>query len=300
MDDPGIDAPHAGLPPDARLQRRIQRYGWDLAADQYEAGWRGALAGVQRWLLACASLRPGERVLDVACGTGLVSFSAANAVGPQGRVLGVDLSARMVQAARNRADAHRVANAEFVRGDAAHIEAPAASFDAALCALGLMYLPDPVAALREMRRLLRPGGRIVAAVWGERSRCGWAGVFPIVDEEVASEVCPHFFALGTGDALPAACIQAGLEGARSWRLPATLEHPDGDAACHAVLEAGPVALAWSRFDGPARERVRRRYLDSISPFRRGRAYRVPAEFVVTTASAPPGAVASPSLPKGTP
>jgi len=292
-----------GLPADAkaaRLQRRLQRYGWDLAADEYELGWRKALARVQRWLLACALLRPGERVLDVACGTGLVSFAAAVAVKPAGRVVGVDLSERMVAAARHRADAHRVDNVAFARGDAERIVAPAASFDAALCALGLMYLPDPVAALREMRRVLRPGGRVVAAVWGERSRCGWAEVFPIVDAEIESEACPLFFALGAGEALAAACQEAGLRRGETWRLPATLDYADGDAACHAVFEAGPVALAWRRFDGPTRERVRRRYLDSIRRFRQGRRYRVPAEFVVTTASVPIGDAALHPPPEGNP
>lgn len=62
-----------------------------------------------------------------------------------------------------------------------------AGFDLALCALGLMYMPNPVQALREMWRVLRPGSRVGLAVWGERSRCGWSAVFPIVDAEVASE-----------------------------------------------------------------------------------------------------------------
>ena len=85
---------------DARLQTRIQRYGWDLAADDYEPLWGTQLAGVQRGLLAAAALAPGERVLDVACGTGQVALQAAEAVGARGSVLGVDLSARMVDAAR--------------------------------------------------------------------------------------------------------------------------------------------------------------------------------------------------------
>ena len=76
---------------------------------------------------------------------------------------------------------------------------PDASFDVALCALGLMYMPDPAQALREMQRVLRSGGRLVAAVWGDRTRCGWSAPFPIIDDEVASEVCPPFFRLGQRD-----------------------------------------------------------------------------------------------------
>ena len=74
-----------------RLQRRVQRYGWDLAAGDYETLWQAQLAQAQTGLLAAALLAKGERVLDVACGTGLVSLQAARAVGPRGKVLGVDL-----------------------------------------------------------------------------------------------------------------------------------------------------------------------------------------------------------------
>ena len=76
----------------------------------------------------------------------------------------------------------------------------------AVCALGLMYSPDPLAAMTEMHRVLRHGGRAVATVWGERRNCGWAEVFPIVDKNVQSEVCPMFFAAGApGGLLRSAC-----------------------------------------------------------------------------------------------
>ncbi len=186
---------------DARLQRRVQRYGWDLAADGYEPLWRLQLAAAQAAMLASASLAAGQRVLDIACGTGLVSFDAARAVGPNGRVLGVDLSGKMVDAAQRRAAERKLPNVSFARMDAEALGVPDRSFDAVLCALGLMYLPDPAQALREMLRVLRPGGRLSLAVWGERSRCGWSALFPIVAAEVDSDVCPLFFSLGQGDSL---------------------------------------------------------------------------------------------------
>ena len=89
---------------DPRLQRRVQRYGWDKAAGDYEAGWRDQLEPAQSLMLEMAALRPGERVLDVACGTGLVSFRALEQVGAAGSVLGTDISAEMVEGARRRAD----------------------------------------------------------------------------------------------------------------------------------------------------------------------------------------------------
>lgn len=268
---------------DARLQRRVQRYGWDLATADYEARWQAQLADVQAELLALAALAPGERVLDVACGTGLVSLAAAQAVGPSGRVCGVDLSGAMVDAARRKTPPQPGAPMEFQRGDAEALDLPDASFDVVLCALGLMYLPDPECALREMRRVLRPGGRIAVAVWGERARCGWAALFPIVDAEVASEVCPMFFRLGGDGAATQWCAQARLRPTSQRRMQTTLDHPDAEDACAAAFAAGPVALAWSRFDAATRARVQARYIEAIAPYRAGKGYRIPAEFVLVGA-----------------
>jgi ubiquinone/menaquinone biosynthesis C-methylase UbiE len=272
---------------DARLQRRVQRYGWDLAAAAYEPLWQPQLACAQAALLARATIAPGERVLDVACGTGLVAFAAAEAVGSAGRVVGVDLSGRMVDAARQRAQSRGVPYATFERMDAERLDLPDAAFDIALCALGLMYVPDPARAVREMRRVLRPNGRIVLAVWGERSRCGWSAVFPIVEAEVASDVCPLFFRLGQRDALMRLCADAGFVAIGQQRIVATLRYANADEACDAALVGGPIALAWSRFDDGVRARVRRRYVEAIAGWRHDRGYRVPGEFVVVAATTPP-------------
>jgi len=153
------------------MQRRVQRYGWDLAAPDYERLWQAQLGPAQADMLARVCLRAGERVVDVACGTGLVSFAAADVVGARGRVIGVDISGAMVDAAQRRADALGVGHAAFARMDAEALDLADADFDVALCALGLMYVADPERALRELRRVVRPGGRVGLAVWGERSRC---------------------------------------------------------------------------------------------------------------------------------
>jgi len=271
---------------DAKLQRRIQRYGWDLASTGYESLWQVQLAEAQAAMLEFALPAVGERVLDIACGTGLVTFAAARAVGPKGRVLGTDLSQRMIDASERRARDLGLLNCSFLRMDAQSLTVPDASFDVALCGLGLMYVPDPEKSLREIRRVLRPGGRVSVAVWGERRNCGWSAVFEIVDAEVESEVCPLFFRLGQQETIARSCTDAGFEEVKHRRITTTLVYADANEACDAVFVAGPVALAWSRFNDEVRSRARTRYLESIDPWRHGDGYRIPGEFVIAAAVAP--------------
>lgn len=273
---------------DPKLQRRIQRYGWDKAAARYEESWRHQLAPAQATLLARAALAPGERVLDVACGTGLVTFKAAAAVGPGGSVVGTDLSESMVNRARQRAEERELHQVWFERMDAEDLRLHDATFDAALCALGLMYVPDAHKAVAEMKRVVVPGGRVAAAVWGQRHRCGWADIFPIVDARVKSEVCPLFFALGTTNRLSAVFEEVGLTDVVSERLNTGLEWASADEACGAAFVGGPVALAYSRFDAGMRHAAHREYLDSIERWRQGDGYVVPGEFVVVAGRVPKG------------
>jgi ubiquinone/menaquinone biosynthesis C-methylase UbiE len=265
---------------DARLQRRVQRYGWDKAASHYERFWRDQLEPAQRRLLEMADLEPGEQVLDVACGTGLVSFPAAAAVGPDGQLVGTDLSEQMVHAAREDAASRDLEHAVFERMDAEDLALSDETFDVALSALGFMYYPDPRKAAQEMWRVLRPGGRAVAAVWGARDRCGWAEIFPIVDSRVRSEVCPLFFQLGTGDAMEIVLEGAGFTEIVTDRISTILQYGSAEDACGAAFAGGPVALAYSRFDDETRDDAHREYLDSIEPYRQGERYEIPGEFLI--------------------
>lgn len=274
---------------EARLQRRIQRYGWDMAADAYELLWQSQLSTAHRRLFELATPAPGESVLDVASGTGLIALIAADRVGAQGQVLGVDISERMVEAASQRARALGLDNVAFARADGESLAAAEACFDLAYCALGLMYMPDPLNAVREIHRVLRPGGRIALAVWGERVNCGWSPVFPIVDAEVSSEVCPLFFHLGYEGALTQLCREAGFVDMDEQRVKAVLRYASGEQACDAAFVGGPVAMAWSRFDEATRRRVQQRYLDAIADWRDGEGYRMAGEFVVLTARKPEAA-----------
>jgi ubiquinone/menaquinone biosynthesis C-methylase UbiE len=268
------------------LQRRVQRYGWDKAADDYERFWSAQLKPAQDRLLEMAALEPGEHVLDLACGTGLVSLRAARLVGPSGRLVGTDISARMVERAREEARRQGLAHAVFERMGAEALDLPGGTFDVVLCALGLMYLPDAGAGLREMRRVLAPGGRAVVAVWGARSKCGWADIFPIVDARVRSEVCPLFFMLGTGERLAHELASAEFTDIAVDRLSTVLEYATADDAIGAAFAGGPVAMAYSRFDEATRAEAHTEYLASIAACRHGEGYRVPGEFVVARATRP--------------
>jgi ubiquinone/menaquinone biosynthesis C-methylase UbiE len=265
---------------DPKLQRRVQRYGWDKATDHYEPYWARQLEPAQRRLLEMADLQAGERVLDVACGTGLVTFPAAKAVGARGQVFGTDLSQKMVDTVREEARKRGLAQTTFDRRGAEDLGFPDSSFDATLCALGLMYIPGPLVAAKEMLRVLKPGGRAVAAVWGARDRCGWAEIFPIVDSRVRSEVCPMFFQLGTADALRLTFEAAGFSDLESDRISIRMSYESAEEALGAAFIGGPVALAYSRFDDQTREEAHAEYLASIDAYRKGDGYEIPGEFVV--------------------
>lgn len=271
---------------DDRFQLRVQRYGWDKAASQYEQYWAAQLAPAQQQLLVMAALAPGERVIDIAAGTGLVTFPAAESVGSAGAVLAADLSDVMVEQVRTAAVARGLTQVTAERMEAGALKCSDAAFDVALCGLGLMYVPDAQLAVREMFRVLREGGRTVVAVWGARASCGWAEIFPIVDHRVRSEVCPMFFHLGGGDALRLTLEAAGFTHVAVQRLHVTLDYADEDHALGAAFAGGPVAMAYSRFDDATRAEAHAEYLASIAGYRHGSGYRIPGEFVIASAVKP--------------
>src|SRR5215470_425576 len=118
-----------------------------------------------RRLLDVAALQPAEHVLDVACATGFVARTAARRVGTKGRVVGIDVNASMVEAARTVSDPEDATMIEWRIGDAAALPFEQEIFDIVLCQQGLQFFPDRVQALREMRRVLRPRGRLAFTVW---------------------------------------------------------------------------------------------------------------------------------------
>ena len=116
---------------------------------------------VSKDLLLAAGLLPGERVVDVACGTGHVTRAAAERVGGTGTVTGIDIAPDMIEVAKLVPVPHGAAHIDWQVSDAAALPTPDASVDAVLCQLGLMFMEDKAAALSEMRRVLAPSGRLV-------------------------------------------------------------------------------------------------------------------------------------------
>jgi len=144
-----------------------QQSGWQLAGtgpESYERHNVVAFMGTSRELVALAALRSGERVLDVACGAGVLARLAANAVGPTGKVAGADLNEGMLSIARAKAEQEGLP-IEWRVCDAAALSFPDEAFDVALCQWGLEFFPDRPRALRQIARVLVPGGRLLLRVW---------------------------------------------------------------------------------------------------------------------------------------
>lgn len=262
-----------------KLHQRVQRYGWDLAVKDYDQFFVPLLRHCSERCIDLLDLQPGERVLDVATGTGIAAFMASGRVGAEGQVVATDISQKMVDATQSEADRLKESNIKCERVDAEELPYPDGSFDAVTCVLGLMYPADPQRAIQQMHRVLRDGGRAAVAVWGRRDHCGWASIFPIVDARVESDVCPLFFQLGAQKALSLAFERAGFNHLREERVDRPLSFKSEADVLAAVFAGGPVALPYSKFSAEVRAAAHHEFLDSIAAYRQGDGYAIPGEFV---------------------
>lgn len=144
---------------------------WDRISQLYLREVDPRFAPVVENIIRRGGLKPGQHILDLGTGTGAVAIGAARLVGPDGRVTAVDISPEMLMLARRRVVDLGPKNVEFCEGRAEAIPAEDGAFDVVLASLSLMYVIDRGAAAREMRRVLRPGGRFVAAVWAAPDQC---------------------------------------------------------------------------------------------------------------------------------
>jgi len=259
------------------LQKRVQRYGWDKASKYYENCWQVQLKPAHDLLMEVANIQPKEHILDVAAGTGLISLQIANKVGELGSVLATDISDEMVNIGNKLVNSK---NIRFERMDAESLDCEDDHFDVAICALGLMYFPDPDVSLAEMYRTLKPNGRAVVAIWGSRKNCGWSEIFPIVDKRVKTDVCPMFFNLGEKDILKYPFENAGFNDISLHKIESKLVYSSVEEACDASFLGGPVAMAYSRFDENTKIEARKEYTAHIEKYKTKNRYEIPAEFVI--------------------
>lgn len=158
---------------------------------------------------------PGARVLDAGCGTGVVALLAAERVGAEGRVAGLDLNPAQLAVAAGLPGADAV---EWRQGELAELPYPAGSFDVAYCHHVLQFVPDRLGALRELRRVLARGGRLAVATWGSIERHpGFAALAAAFEERGEAETAAMMRsprALADGDALVALLAEAGFDETR--------------------------------------------------------------------------------------
>jgi SAM-dependent methyltransferase len=167
----------------ARAHRDASLTHWEEAASGWvarQAAMRDLSAPVSLWMIDAVRPQPGQRVLELAAGLGETGFLAAEMVAPVGGVITSDQADAMLEGARKRAVALGLTNVEFQTLNAEWIDLPVASVDAVLCRWGYMLMADPLAALVETRRVLRPGGHLALAVWDAVEHNPWA-LLPVAE-----------------------------------------------------------------------------------------------------------------------
>jgi SAM-dependent methyltransferase len=164
---------------------------------------------------AALGVGPGDEVVDIGCGTGLATREAARAAAP-GRVVGVDVSERMLERARQLTAAARLDNVRYELGDAQLHRFDPAGFDVAISRFGTMFFSDPAAAFANIAAALRPDGRLVLLVWQRRERNEWALAIDAALGGAAQPPPPHAdpFSLGDAEATARMLERAGFDGVR--------------------------------------------------------------------------------------
>lgn len=237
------DAQQPAAATDAKRREGLSWEGVAVAAARYEQDLVPAL--FEPWtrvLLDLAGAGPGDRVLDLACGTGVVARAAARRVLPDGHVYGLDVNENMLAIARRTS-----AEITWLQTDASRIDLPDASFDVAFCQQGLQFFPDRLAALRELHRLLVPGGRAVIATWCADDG-GDTGYTPIAaalqrhrpDDPTPVAFIEAIFGLSDGAAVVRLAEAAGFDAVSVERRARTVRFPSAQAWVEAFLGAAPV------------------------------------------------------------
>jgi SAM-dependent methyltransferase len=217
---------------DPNAHRDSSLQSWEEAASGWtrqQAAMRDFSAPVSHWMIDAILPQPGERVLELAAGLGETGMLAAELVAPMGGVIVSDQAEAMLSGARARAVAQGLSNIEFQVLNAEWIDLPVASIDAVLCRWGYMLMADPLAALIETRRVLRPGGRVALAVWDSVEHNPWA-LLPaqeLSERGLSTSPMPGTpgpFALGSSDRVVELLEQAGFADVRVHALDLRRRH----------------------------------------------------------------------------
>ena len=241
---------------------------WSEHADYADT--RGA--AITAKLLQLSAPRPGDHVLELACGAGGVGIAAANLVGPTGQVVLSDVAEAMTAIAATRAAALRLGNVRTLTLDLDDLAQPDHAYDVVLCREGLMFALDPAHALHEIRRILRPGGRVALAVWGPRARNPWLSlVFDAVSAQLGAPVpppgIPGPFALDDPEKLARLLAGAQLTDVVVTQVPTPLRDTSFDAWWTRTSSlAGPLAKRLANLPENARHQLRARLTQAVRPY----------------------------------
>jgi SAM-dependent methyltransferase len=246
--------------------------GWAEHAEYVDA--RSAL--ITQEILDRSLLGPGDRVLELACGPGGLGLAAAGRVAPGGEVVLSDVAAEMTAIAAARAAALGMDDVSTLELDLERIDQPDGSYDVVLCREGLMFAVDPAAAAREIRRVLRPGGRVALAVWGPRERNPWLGlVLDSVSAQIGAPVPPSGvpgpFSLADAGALAQLLSDAGLDDVTVTEFPVGLRAASFEEWWSRTSAlAGPLAKLLASLPEPAARALEARAREAAA------AYETPA------------------------
>ena len=242
-----------------------------------------------RALLAHLPIASGHRLLDVACGTGIVAREAAYMVGTKGTITGLDLNEEMLHVARRHAPT-RSAQLEWRHGDAQHLPFPDNHFDIVVCQQGLQYFEEKLSALSEMRRVLEPGGWVGLCVWRgiEESPLHHAAAKAFarhVDKQAAALLHTPF-SFDDADALNSLMSSAGFAGIEIWAAIETILIPEPETAVPALLASSPAAPMFAGLNGKTRTAIIAEVLAALEPYRTGDAVAVPQGAYIALAQKP--------------